>query len=229
MPQSTDKFYNLQIDLVSNGQKTTEKAGVSSIVEKDDTAFFYIYIYRLDKSFVFEKHFISKIYDISHDKIYTDMDIFISDFKKATYEEASPLNTTEEEPVKNKNFDFLAPIYSDVVILLFFAENDVDDNNLKLQVVNEYIQKKIPQAQNLSSLYINKCLNSLETSNNDFYQAIPKLFNKSKNDLSYFIKTLIKICLSDGRLHYTERLYLAEIMQMFREHNVDLPEDFKVL
>lgn len=221
MPQTTDKFYNLQIDLVKNGQTVSEKAAVSSIVEKAGTSYFNIYIYRLDKSFVFEKHFIRSVRDLSRDKVYDDINLFIKDFNETIQQS----NNLEEIPAR-KESDLLSSIYNDVVILLFFAENDIDDNSLKIQVVNEYIQKKLPHAQNLSPIYIGKYLSSVGTSNNDFYEAIPSLLNKSEKDLAYFLKTLIKICLSDGRLHYTERLYSAEIMQMFRLRNRKLPDDF---
>ena len=229
MPYTTDKFYNLQIELVKNGQTTSEKAGISSISEKDDTAFFNVFIYRLDKSYIFEKHFITKIHDLNNDKIYTNINSFISEFKKISNEKNIVKTVNLVANTKPKGIDFLAPIYSDIVILLFFADNDVDDKKLKLQIVNEYILQKLPQANNLSPIYINKCLNAVEISKTSFYQSILTLLNKNEQDLSYFFKILIKICLSDGRLHYTERLYIAEIMQMFRQHNRELLKKIKIL
>lgn len=229
MPQTTDKFYNLQIDLVKNGQIVSEKAAISSIIEKDGSVFFNIYIYRLDKNYVFEKHFIQKIHDLSRDKIYLDVDKFISDFYQITNAKPQQINSSQEEIKKYKSGDFLQPIYDDVIILLFFAGADVDNGHLKYQVVNEYINKKIPSANNYSQIYINKYLDSLSVSNADFYNSLNSLLHKNDDELDYLCKTLIKICLSDGRLHYTERMYLAEIMQLFRSHDRPLPEALKHL
>ena len=60
---STDKFYNLKINLLQGGDVITEKAAVRNIWEKDGAYYLELYLYRLQRSMVYEADFIQGIYD----------------------------------------------------------------------------------------------------------------------------------------------------------------------
>lgn len=223
MPATTDKFYNLKIDIISNGRVCVETAAVRSVIDKDDSQYFDIYIYRLKKAFIFEKNFIRRIYDLSRDKAYTDMDKFIADFNHELSQSDEGVNGAAALAKKiQRSEEILQPLLSDIILMLFIARIDIDNEQLKEKVIFEYITSKLPQAKNLSLLYVQKYLNSITVEREDFYRHLPDMRGKNKDEANDFYQTVLKICLSDGRMHYAERLYLAEIVQFFRLHDIDL-------
>ena len=58
MAGGSDKFYNMQVYLIKNGKLYAEEVAIRNIWEKDNGAFFDIYVHRLKKSFVFDAVFI---------------------------------------------------------------------------------------------------------------------------------------------------------------------------
>lgn len=220
---ATDKFYNLKIDIISNGRVCVETAAVRSVIDKESSQYFDIYIYRLKKAFIFEKNFIRRIYDLSRDKIYTDMDKFIADFNHELSQSDDDGNSATVLAKKlQRSEEMLRPILSDIILMLFIARIDIDNGQLKEKVIFEYITSKLPQAKILSLVYIQKYLNSITVERDDFYRHLPNIRSKNKDEANDFYQTVLKICLSDGRMHYAERLYLAEIVQFFRLHDIDL-------
>lgn len=222
MSITTDKFYNLKIDILSKGKICVETAAVRSIVEKDGCTFLDIYIYRLKKAFMFEKNYVRRIYDLSRDKSYTDIDKFIDDFKEEIEHESSDGADNAIVKKVNKSEEIVRPLLSDIIMMLFIARIDIDNDKLKEKVIFEYITKNIPEARSLSFVYVQKYMAEVRTEKEDFYKSMPLLRNKSQQQAADFYKTLLKICLSDGRMHYAERRYLAEIVQFFRLHNIKL-------
>ena len=231
MPQTTDKFYNLNIDLVNSGRIYTETAAVRSIVQKGEMYFFSIYIYRLEKTFIFEQHYIQTIRDLSRDKVYDTPVEFIRDFYALLGEDAVGSHTDETASIrqqKRKNGELLQPLYDDIVLMLFMACSDDDSQKLKIGVIDEYIQYRLNLFDNVSLHYINKYLCSLSISQVEFYDSLSKLAGKSTADVNNLLKTLLKICLADGRMHYNERLYWSEIMQFFRLNKLPWPKDLGI-
>lgn len=222
MAVTTDKFYNLKIDLISNGRVCVETAAVRSIVEKDDSIYLDIYIYRLKKAFIFERSFVRRIYDLSRDRAYTDIDKFVDDFKKETMQVDENNGAVALAKKIHRSEEMLQPLFSDIILMLFIARIDIDNEQLKEKVIFEYITDKLPQASSLSLHYIQKYLSSLKVEREDFYKHLPMMRDKNKDEALNFYQTVLKICLSDGRMHYAERLYLAEIVQFFRLHDIDL-------
>ena len=73
------------------------------------------------------------------------------------------------------------------------------------------------KAQILSDSFIKSYLSEINPDENDFYEALDNLRGKTPEQAGALAAEVMKISISDGCLQYTERLYLAEIMQALRE------------
>ena len=124
----TDKFYNMRVNLIKNGKTYSEKAAVRNIWQKERSILVDIYIYRLQKAFVFDSVFIHDIWDLSRDICYKDMRKFAADFAAAADIQKIP-------PAKNQTAagDILTPVKDDVILLLFMSKVWDDKNNIQFE------------------------------------------------------------------------------------------------
>ena len=218
---STDKFYNLKINLLQGGDVITEKAAVRNIWEKDGAYYLELYLYRLQRSMVYEADFIQGIYDENSERTYNDINKFVADYKQAAQQAENPTSLGLQTRLDNSK-TILQPIWDEIVLMIFMAHIDIDNKNLKEKVIYEYISTHAKGAEKLSFPYVIKNLSDIKAESSDFYTALAHLKDKKPDAIRDLFATLQKICLSDGRLHYSERFYLAELVQFFRLHNIDL-------
>ena len=216
----TDKFYNMRVNLIKNGKTYSEKAAVRNIWQKERSILVDIYIYRLQKAFVFDSVFIRDIWDLSRDVCYKDKRRFAADFAAATDIQKIP-------PAKNQTAagDILTPVKDDVILLLFMSKVWDDKNNIKQKIIFDYIRKTITAAGSLSERYLSTFLADLQPGDDDFYAALSRLKAKNPGQALRLLEEAVKVCLVDGYLHYNERMYLADFIQALRQEGVSIPPD----
>ena len=216
------RFYNMRADLVNNGQIRTESIAIKNIWEKNGSIFLDIYFHRLKKSFVFDSAFVSNLYDVSQDKGYNDIKKFAADFKKppqkATIEKEQPHLQKEEGGL-------LAPLRQDIAMMMFVARCSHKPTLLKEKIIIDYIRSQIKASQKISETYLKHFIYSVSCNEDDFYRGLSTLKRKKPHDAEHFLREIIKICISDGNLHYTERTYIADIFQALRQEGLHLPAD----
>lgn len=213
---ANNKYYNMRVNLIKNGHIYAENVAVRNIWQKNEGTFFDLYFHRLKKSFVFDAVFIHDLYNINEDLYYKNVSLFIQDFFSQT-EVVTPQKKTET--------DILQPLLNDITILLFMARSWGKGNIIKKKIIFNYIQNNIPQAKNFSDTYLNSYISSIQPEAKDFYQALQNLKNKTPKQARELFKQIVQLCRSDGHLHYSERMYLADIFQSLRQEGVILPEN----
>ncbi len=220
MAKVTDKFYNMQINLIRNGKLYAENVAIRNIWEKDRNIFLDIYFHRLQKSFIFDSSFIRGIFDVTREKHYTDIHKFVADFN-------AEADVIEPQPVTipKKETSCLTPINNDMIILSFMSKVWGNKSQIKDKIIIDYIQATIAAAQSLSETYLLSYISSFQPEETDFYTALTKIKAKQPKQAEFLLREAIKICLSDGCLHYAERMYLADIIQTLRNEGLRLPAD----
>ena len=219
MQQSTDKFYNMYISLIKNGRIYKEQVAIRNIWQKGNNIFLDIYFHRLQKSFVFDAAFVKDIYDINCDRVYQDINQFISAFSSSTPD----IQSSDTKAIKKDKEDgILSPFKDDIALLLFMSYLWKDKNIIKDRIIIDYIKSNLPSAQNLSERYLKSYISTLHPSVTDFYDILSRLKSKRPKAAEQLLQEAIKICLSDGYLHYNERMYLADIIQALREYGLKL-------
>ncbi len=221
MSEQNDKFYNMRVDLVNNGRIYTENVAIRNIWEKDSSIFFDIYCHRLKKSFVFDSLFIHGIYDINRDKAYSDISLFIKDFKAISQDQK------ELKPIikKQSSYGVFETIKEDVIILLFMSRRWHENEQLKNRIIIDYILDNCENAKDFSEQYIRSFISRIQPEIEDFYLALNKLKSKTIEKAEYFLREIVKICISDGHMHYIERMYLADIVYVLRSEGMPIPDD----
>lgn len=223
MAKSTDKFYNMQVNLIKNGKIYAEKVAIKNIWEKEKNIFLDIYFHRLNKSFIFDAVFIHDIVDMSRDRYYKDIRAFARDFYNETSDDGTAVQAVAPAPKKEKGP--LAAIKNDIVLLLFMARALGGKEVVKDKIVCAYIMQADDAAKNLSEKYLNDYLSSLNPTVDDFYKALKNIKSKSPEQAQFLLKEIVKICLADGYLHYAEKMYLADIIQALRVEGLKIPKD----
>lgn len=220
MSQTTDKFFNMYVNLVKNGKIYGENAAIRNVWEKDKTFFFDIYLYRLKKSFIFEASYIHNLFDVSREKGYSDAASFVKDFFTAVQSKA-PQQTAM--PKKSKDSP-LETLKADLTILQFMSRLDKGNILLKNKIIFDYIKKSAPEMKNFSETYLRELLADIRPEPVDFYQSVQSLRRKTPDAAERFLKEIVKVCRTDGFLNYTERMYLADVAQFLRQEGLKLPE-----
>ena len=221
MAKSTDKFYNMQVNIIQNGRIYAEQVAIQNVWKKEDNVFFDIYFHRLKKSFVFDAVFIHDILDISRDKSYTDINKFVDDF----YALANELNEKDKCHLPKKEKGILSPLKTDITLLKFMAEISSDKSDIKTKIICDYIEQNLEAGKNMSRSYLLSHISLISCEIEDFYNALKCIKAKTPQQAIRLLKEIIKICLSDGNLHYTERMYLADIIQTLRINGLKLPDN----
>ncbi len=220
MVKPTDKFYNMQINLLKNGRTYTEKVAITNVWQKGDNTFLDIYFHSINKSFVFDAAFVHDLWDLNQDKLYTNVNQFLADFNQT-----NNLNADKNKTQSKEEKGILAPVKNDIVILLFMARSLGYTDIIKEKIIFSYIQNRVEAAKNLSEQYLHNFIMALDVSQIDFYAALKQLKSKKPKEAEYLLREIIKICLSDGKIHYNERMYLADIIQTLRLEGMKIPKN----
>lgn len=219
MVKATDRFYNMQVSLLKDGRVYTEKVAITNVWQKDSGTFLGFYFHNVEKSLIYDSAFVRDIWDLNCDKIYADVDEFIADFYSNT-------NTEGEKNKQSKTDEgVLSSVKNDVVILLFMARGLEYTNIIKEKIIFSYIQNRVKAASSFSEQYLHNFIKGLKVSQKDFYMALKQLKSKKPKDAEFLLKEIVKLCLSDGQIHYNERMYLADIVQTLRLEGLRIPKN----
>ena len=211
------RYYNMIVHLIQNNRLFEEKAAVKKVWQKDGLTFLDIYFYRNQKSYVFDSCFIHDLVDLTTEKFYKNVKDFIQDY----YQEESQTAKISSNIAPAHDKKLFAPIELDLTMMLFVAGCCGEISAVKEKIIRDYIVEQIPSSQNLSRQYLNAYIGSLHFMENDFYLALGNIKSKEPEEAEKLVKEIVKICLSDGRIHYQEKIYLAEILQTLRELGVN--------
>lgn len=217
MSAAAMKFYNMLIHLIKNNKLYEENVAVKNVWEKDGNTFLDIYFYRNSKSYIFDAVFIHDILDLTNEKYYKDIAAFVKDFYSAG--DALPQTESSAPLIDKKIFE---PIDVDLVIMSFIANCCGSYTPLKRKIIFDYILRLIPQAKNLSRQYLETYIDSLKPIEETFFKALSDINFKNIPAVEHLCREVLKIGLADGRLHYKEKLYLAELLQLCREAGIEI-------
>ena len=218
MTTNSSKFYNMMAHLIQNNRIYEENVAVKNIWQKDGNIFLDLYFYSRRKSYIFDAVFVHDIYDLSTEIAYRDMNEFLIAFTDANHEEHETDLITKDSNA-NKIVDFLK---YELVILSFMANCCGYYSTLKKKIIIDYIIKQSQHGTKLSRHYLETYLQSITPEYDNFYQALQKLDYRNSKKIEILCKEVLKVCMADGRLHYTEKVYLAEMMQIMRDAGIKI-------
>lgn len=210
------KYYNMIVHLIRNNRLYEENAAIKNVWKKGQNIFFDIYFYRNQKSYVFDGVFIHDLLDLTNEKYYASPAAFLEDFQSGCSDLPPPdINVSLVDKRLFESVDV------DLVIMAFVADCCSNFIPIKEKIIYDYIVKKIPAAASLSLQYVNTYLQGLQPDESHFYKALEAMKAATPEAATDLLKECVKICLSDGQLHYAEKLYLAEIVQTLRNNGID--------
>lgn len=217
MSEANVKFYNMLIHLVRNDKLYKENVAIKNVWQKEGNTFLDIYFYRKRKSYIFDSVFIHDILDLSNEKYYKNIDNFITDFQDQNIVDKK--NNSIANIADKKIFEKISP---DLIILSFMAKCCGNYTQIKEKIIFDYILKSIPRAQILSNQYLTAYIATLNPNEEDFYNAINSINYQNVKSIKKMCFDVLKICLADGRMHYREKKYLAELLQNMREAGIKI-------
>lgn len=218
MAGNLSKFYNMLVHLIQNNKIYEENVAVKNIWEKEGNIFVDLYFYSRRKSYIFDSVFIHDMYDINTETSYQDMKDFLKVFNS---KDASSIEDKSYD--KNTSYNKIIDIFkSEIIVLSFMANCCGYYSILKENIIINYIMTRSTQAQSLSRNYLEIYLKSITPDYDDFYQALQKLDYRNINGIELLCQEVIKVCMADSRLHYTEKVYLAEFLQHLRDAGIKI-------
>lgn len=213
------KFYNMVVHLIQKDRIYEENAAVKNVWEKDGNTLFDIYFYRNRRSYVFDSAFIRDLVDLTTEKYYKNPQEFLRDFRaSAEFENAAEDKEKNTPPVDGKMFE---PLKTDLIIMIFMASCANGMSRIKEKIIYDYLTARIPASKNFSRQYISDYLNNIAPQERDFYEALDNIKSKHPDEAEELVRETVKICMSDGKLQYEEKKYLAEIFQVLREQGAN--------
>lgn len=212
------KFYNILAHINYKNRLLEETVAVKKVWLKDNSTFFDLYFYRNHKSYVIEKAFIHDMVDLTSEVYYDTADKFIKDYFSDREIDLHPSLTAKPQIIEAKVFE---AIETDLVILTFLANCAGDFSEIKERALEDYILMHQPPSSNLSSQYMRSYISQIKPSPDNYYEALVKLSAKTPTQATGIVKGAFKVCLSDGQLHYQEKLYIAEMLQILREQGLE--------
>lgn len=217
MAEGRLRFYNMLAHLVNQNKLYEENVAVKKVWEKDHNTFFDLYFYRSQKSYVIDGVFIHDLLDLSTEKFYNNKATFLEDF----YHEGDllPTQTKPDEYVIDKKL--FASVDVDLIIMIFMANCCDNFISIKKRIIHDYIAEYVPATRSLTKQYIDTYLKSIKPNKKNFYEALEFLQQSTPYMVENLFKETLKICLSDGQLHYVEKFYLAEFLQCLREQGIE--------
>lgn len=218
-PSCSLAFYNLIANLLFNNELHEENIAIRNIWQKSGANFLNVYFYSTKKSKILESNYFHDIYDLSTEKYYKDINVFIEEFLETQKRHELQKQDTKDEKVEIR-YTYLENFRPAVLILIFFARLNPNLMNVKINVIKEYIKSKQPQAEKFSNQYIEAYIKSITPSIDDFYQSLEELKRYSSEDVEDMAREAVKISVTDGVVHYEEKIFLAELFQALREYGI---------
>lgn len=212
-------FYNLIANLLFNNELHEENIAIRNVWQKGDANFLNVYFYSTKKSKVLESNYFHDIYDLSTEKYYKDINAFIEEFLETQKRHELQKQDTKDEKVEIR-YTYLENFRPAVLILIFFSRLNPNLMNVKINVIKEYIKSKQPKAEKFSNQYIEAYIKSITPSIDDFYQSLEELKRYSSEDVEDMAREAVKISVTDGVVHYEEKIFLAELFQALREYGI---------
>ena len=214
-------FYNLVANILFNNQLHEENIAVRNVWKKGSGNFLNVYFYATHKSKVLDANYIHDIYDLSTEKYYKDINLFIKDFFAVQDAKKEQKRETRAEKTE-KNYNFLEKHRSEILILSFFSRLNPNLPAVKENVIREFIKNNLPKSASFSDQYIDAYIRSLFPRVNDFYEALDNLGGCTPEQVENLAKEAVKISAADGVIHYEEKIFLAELFQTLREHGIEV-------
>ncbi len=212
------RFYNMHIHLMKDNRLVMERAAVKRLLQKAGNTFFDIYIYRDRKSYIFDSHFIHDLSNEVTGQYYESPEKFIKEY----YKKEEVAQSAAEQPKLDVNIEILKPLKIDLNIMVYVAKCEKGKvTPVKEKIIFDYIQNILPTTKNLSQQYLQACLYEIHPSIEHFYEALKNIISKTPEEATNLLRECVKICLSDGRLHYNEKVCLAELVQILRDNGVN--------
>ena len=221
MSGGCDKFYNMEVCLIKGGRLYAEDVAIRNIWEKDDDIFFDLYVHRLKKSFVFDAVFIKEITDLNNNVKYPSIESFVDVYKNS-------LNEPIDEPSKKQSKtekNILSNIHDDLILLIFMADAWGWEGIIKDKIIYDYILKEVAAAESFSKQYIVNYVSKIQPEREDFYNSLKNIKSKTPKQAERLLREIVKICRVDGQMHYNERMYLADIIQVLRDNGLKIPDN----
>lgn len=213
MAEKKVKYFNMIIHLIRNNRLYEENVAIRNIWEKDKNIFVDIYFYSQKKSYVIDGAFIHDLLDLSNDRYYKNISKFLQEFN-------SEDTTREETKEKIPDKKIFEKIYPDLVMLSFIAGTNKNYTVLKQNIIVEYAKENLATAETLSKQFIISYLQDIQADETAFFKALQQIVRKKPEDAVSLLEEMLKVALSDGQLQYTEKRYLAEVVQILREEGV---------
>lgn len=213
------RFYNMYIHLMKNNRLVKERVAVKRLLQKAGNTFFDIYLYKDRKSYIFDSHFIHDLSNEATGKYYKNPEEFIKEY----YKTEGDVQKEPEQPTLDVDVEILEPLKIDLNIMVYVAKCEKGKiTPIKEKIIFDYIQALLPATKNLSRQYLQACLYKIHPSIEHFYEALKNIISKTPEEAADLLRECVKICLSDGRLHYNEKVCLAEFVQILRENEVNV-------
>lgn len=215
MADTNVSFYNMLAHIVYQNKLIEENVAVKNVWQKDNITFFDLYFYRTKKSQVIDGVYIHDLFDLTTEKFFRTAAVFLEDFYTV------PSHDVPEEHCSDINFRHMEEIRDDLIILTFIAKCNLNFTNIKAKEIHNFINIHKPKACALSEQYISSYLKSLNPNEDDFYKSLDNLKTKTTEEATDIMQEAVKISISDGAIHYQEKIYLAEILQTLREYGLE--------
>lgn len=218
-------YYNMQARIVFKNRMSEENVAIKNAWEKNGNIFMDLYFYRAKKGKMIDGALIHDLLDLNTEKYYHSAKEFYKDFIKnrEKVEAQAEKKAEAESRLETIVIDIkqLEDIRDDLIILIFMAKCNSNFTDIKTKSIRDYITCVKPQSKTLSEQYISNYLKSLNPDEEDFYQALENLKNKTPEEASALAADVVKVSASDGAILYNERIYLAELLQALREHGLE--------
>ena len=214
---------------VYQGRFMEENVAIKNTWQKGRAIFLDLYFYRTQTSKLIDISFIKSLYDPETDAVYTDMEKFVDNFqssiKQIDANSSSPLSGKVSDDDKTPA-NQLEDLKNELTILYFILRCNLTFVDVKLNSICDFIANRKNQDPDSCSQFGRTCLKHLNPTEEDFYQALDNMVKKPQKEALDLLHQALKISISDGGLNYSERLYLSEIIQTYRLHNIHSDIDF---
>ncbi len=220
-------FHNLVANILFNNSLHEENIAVKNIWKKGINRYMNVYFYNTGQTRILDASYFHDIYDMDTGRFYKDMEVFSLDFLAEEQKLREQKNHRKTKIEKAENcFRFLERLRSEVEILSFFARLSPALQSVKNNVIADYIRRRQPKSVVISEQYIDAYVKSVSPSTDSFYEALHNLKYKNAEDVEELAEDAVKISISDGTVHYDEKIYLAELFQTLRDYGIKPDVDF---
>lgn len=222
------KFDNMVARFVFQGIFMEERVAVKHVWQKGKGVFIDLYFYRTKTHKILDTSFVKALTDIRTQVVYTNMLEFVDDYFAAQQQlkaTARGQQTTDTKRAIDFPTKFMESIKPELTILYFLIKCSPTFIEIKLKSAYGFVKAK-DQANLITVSMLKAYLKHINPNETDFYQALEDLVKKPKTEAIALLKEAQRITISDGGLDYTERLFLAEIVQMFRQNNIPIDIEF---